>query len=81
VTLEQPSARQTFRVLTRTRTGYDDAVMHDVQLQVAETGAIVWVQTFTDEGEALAYQCEVEDDLGLLSEKAFRLKWSVPSSA
>lgn len=81
MTADGPSARQTFRVLTRTRTGYDDAVMHDVQLQVAATGAIVWAQTFTDQAEAQAYQLEVEDDLSDLSEHAFRRKWSVPSSA
>lgn len=81
MTADGPSARHIFRVLTRTRTGYDDAVMHDVQLQVADTGAIVWAQTFTDEQEAQAYQLEVEDDLSDLSERAFRRKWSVPSSA
>ena len=32
------AARNDFRVLTRTRGGYDNGVMYDVQLQVAATG-------------------------------------------
>lgn len=78
---EPASPRHTFRVLTRTRTGYDGAVMHDVQLQVAASGAIVWAQTFTDEQEADDYRAEVEEDLDELDDAAFRRKWSVPSSA
>jgi hypothetical protein len=75
------SARLNFRILTRTRTGYNDAVMHDVQLQVADTGAIVWAQTFSDWREAARYQREVEDDLDRLDEVEFREKWRVPSTA
>lgn len=75
------SPRHTFRVLTRTRTGYDGAVMHDVQLQVVASGAIVWAQTFTDEQEAEDYRTEVEQDLDDLDDAGFRRKWSVPSSA
>lgn len=81
IPLATPSARTAFRVLTRTRTGYDHAVMYDVQLQAADTGAIIWAQTFTDREEADRYQREVEDDLDDLTETAFRSKWSVPSSA
>ena len=68
------TARQDFRVLTRTRGGYDGAVMYDVQLQVAATGALVWAQTFSD-------QTQVERDLDELENDEFRRKYSVPSTA
>lgn len=75
------SPRNTFRVLTQTRTGYQDGVMYDVQLQVAATGALVWASTFTDQEEAERCREEVAGDLDELSDEAFRSKWSVPSSA
>jgi hypothetical protein len=75
------SARRQFRILTRTRSGYDDAVMYDVRLQIAATGSIVWAQTFSDEAEAERYQDEVEHDLDTMDEETFRRKWSVPSTA
>lgn len=75
------SARQDFRVLTRTRSGYDGAVMYDVQLQVAATGALVWAQTFSDQEQADTFQDELEHDLGELDNEAFRRKYSVPSTA
>ena len=75
------SPRHDFRVLTRTRSGYDGAVMFDVQLQVAATGALVWAQTFSDQDQAETFQEEVEHDLGELDNEAFRRKYSVPSSA
>lgn len=75
------SARHDFRVLTRTRSGYEGAVMFDVQLQVAATGALVWAQTFSDQEQADAFQDEIEHDLGELENEAFRRKYSVPSSA
>lgn len=75
------SPRHDFRVLTRTRSGYDGGVMFDVQLQVAATGALVWAQTFSDQEQADRFQSEVEDDLGELDNEAFRRKYSVPSSA
>lgn len=75
------SARHDFRVLTRTRGGYDGAVMYDVQLQVAATGALVWAQTFSHQEQADAFQDEVEHDLGELDNDEFRRKYSVPSSA
>lgn len=80
---EEPSRspRHDFRVLTRTRSGYDGAVMFDVQLQVAATGALVWAQTFSDQEQADAFQDEVEHDLGELDNEAFRRKYSVPSTA
>ena len=68
-------------MLTRTRTGYEGAVMYDVQLQIVATGAIVWAQTFSDEAEAKRYREDVESDLDALDETDFRRKWSVPSTA
>lgn len=73
-------ARNDFRVLTRTRGGYSDGVMYDVQLQVAATGSLVWAQTFTDQVQADEFQAEVEDDLEL-DVQEFRRKYSVPSTA
>jgi hypothetical protein len=74
------TARQDFRVLTRTRGGYDGAVMYDVQLQVAATGALVWAQTFSDQEQADRFQGEVEHDLEELDNDEFRRKYSVPST-
>ena len=73
-------ARHDFRVLTRTRGGYSDGVMYDVQLQVAATGNLVWAQTFTDQEQADDFQAEVEADLELEVDE-FRRKYSVPSTA
>ncbi len=75
------SPRQDFRVLTRTRGGYNDGVMHDVQLQIASTGALVWAQTFSDEAQAEDFLSQVESDLDDLDGDAFRRKYSVPSTA
>lgn len=77
----QRSPRHDFRVLTRTRGGYDGAVMYDVQLQVAASGAMVWAQTFSDQEQADAFQGEVEHDLTELDNEEFRRKYSVPSTA
>lgn len=74
-------ARSAFRVLTRTRSGYEGAVMYDVQLQVVSTGALVWAQTFSDQDEAERYRDDVGTDLDDLTDEEFRRKWSVPSSA
>lgn len=76
-----PPPRQRFRVLTRNRGGYDGAVMYDVQLQVADTGALVWAQTFTDQTQAEDFQAELEADLEDLDDGSFRRKYSVPSTA
>lgn len=73
-------ARNDFRVLTRTRGGYSDGVMYDVQLQVTATGNLVWAQTFTDQEQADEFQTQVEDDLELEVDE-FRRKYSVPSTA
>lgn len=73
--------RQDFRVLTRRRGGYDGAVMFDVQLQVASTGALVWAQTFSDEAQAHAFETQLDSDLDELDDVAFRRKYGVPASA
>jgi hypothetical protein len=72
--------RQDFRVLTRTRSGYEGAVMYDVQLQVAATGALVWAQTFSDESQAEEFREQLDADLDGLALDTFRRKYSVPSS-
>lgn len=77
---DQRAARNDFRVLTRTRGGYDNGVMYDVQLQVAASGNLVWAQTFTDQEQADEFQAQVEADLELDSDE-FRRKYSVPSTA
>jgi hypothetical protein len=72
--------RRDFRVLTRRRGGYDGAVMFDVQLQVAATGALVWAQTFSDEAQADAFETQLDGDLDELDDAAFRRKYGVPAS-
>lgn len=78
---DEPIARRTFRVLTRRRNAYAGAVMVDVQLQIAETGAMVWAQTFSDEDQAAQFQQEVEADLDELDDPSFRRKYGIPPSA
>jgi hypothetical protein len=73
-------ARRDFRVLTRRRGGYDGAEMYDVQLQVAATGALVWAQTFSDAGQADAFEAQLGEDLDHLDDGAFRRKYGVPAS-
>lgn len=72
-------ARRRFRVLTRTRDGYGDATMFDVQLQIAETGNLVWAQTFTDREQAETFEATLLSDLDDLDEAAFRRKYGVPA--
>ena len=72
-------ARHDFRVLTRTRGGYSDGVMYDIQLQIAATGNLVWAQTFTDQDQADEFQEQVKTDLELNGPE-FRRKYSVPST-
>ena len=74
-------ARRAFRVLTRTRGGYDGATMYDVQLQAIATGDLMWAQTFTDAAQAQAFEAELDRDLDELDDDAFRRKYGVPSSA
>jgi hypothetical protein len=75
------SPRRDFRVLTRRRGGYDGALMVDVQLQVAHSGALVWAQTFSDEGQADDFQRQLEEDLDAMDDEGFRRKYGVPASA
>ena len=77
--LAQPAC-QAFRLLTRIRTGYDGAVMYDIQLQSISTGGLVWAQTFSHEREAERYRARVEYDLEVLDEAEFRCRWGLPSS-
>ena len=76
-----PAPRTSFRILTRRRDAYDGGVMHDVQLQVASTGALVWAQTFSDEAQAREFEAQLASDLDTLDDAAFRRKYSVPTSA
>ncbi len=70
-----------FRVLTRTRGGYDGGTMYDVQLQAIASGSLVWAQTFSDQAQAQAFEHDLEHDLNELDEAAFRRKYGVPSRA
>jgi hypothetical protein len=78
--VSRTTSRRLFRVLTRVRSGYDGATMHDVQLQVAATGALVWAQTFSDQQQADEFERQVEDDLDGLDPDGFRSKYGVPST-
>jgi hypothetical protein len=73
-------ARRVFRVLTRTRGGYDGATMYDVQLQALATGNLMWAQTFTDREQASAFEASLERDLDELDDSTFRRKHGVPQS-
>ncbi len=75
------SPRRRFRVLTRTRGGYNGATMYDVQLQSALSGNLVWAQTFTDRGEAERYERALDADLDDLDDTAFRRKYNVTSQS
>lgn len=79
--MSRTTPRRQFRVLTRMRDGYDGATMHDVQLQVAATGALVWAQTFSDQQQADEFERQVEEDLDRLEPDRFRSKYGVPSTA
>lgn len=71
-------ARRVFRVLTRTRGGYDGATMYDVQLQSITSGNLVWAQTFTDQAQASEFEMTLEQDLDELDDAQFRRKYGVP---
>lgn len=78
---DEPPPRRTFRVTTRRRDAYEDAVMVDVQLQLTNSGQIVWSQSFSDTDQAEAFERELEGDLDDLDDAAFRSKYGVPPSA
>lgn len=80
MTDEPRPARRDFRVQTQQRGGYQGAVMHDVQLIVSATGAMVWAQTFTDADQAGTFLEQLEADLEDLDTTTFRERYSVPSS-
>lgn len=73
-------ARQVFRVATRRRGAYDGAEMTDVQLQLVETGALAWSQTFSDSEQAETFLARVEEDLASLDEDTFRRRHGVPTT-
>ncbi|MGH8906058.1 MAG: hypothetical protein ACRD0K_06000 [Egibacteraceae bacterium] len=72
-------ARRVFRVLTRTRSGYDGGVMYDVQLQAIATAGLLWSKTFTDAAQAQDYASTLGSDLARLTAPDFRRKYSIPS--
>ncbi|MBY5163000.1 hypothetical protein [Salsipaludibacter albus] len=73
-------ARRDFRVHTQQRGGYEGAVMHDVQLVLSSTGAIIWAQTFTDADQAAEFLEQLTGDLDTMDTETFRDRYSVPSS-
>lgn len=75
------TARSTFRVRTRTRSGYHGGMLYDVQLQSLDTGNQLWAQTFTDSREAEAFEAQVLADLSELDGAAFRRKYRVPATS
>lgn len=75
------TARRHFRALTRTRGGYNGSMMYDVQLQSIASGRLLWAQTFTHHEQAAAFEADLEADLDVLDDEAFRDKYSVPSNA
>lgn len=79
--MSEQLARRAFRVLTRTRGGYDGGTMYDVQLQAVGSGSLLWAQTFTDQQQAQEFEHTLERDLDDLDDAAFRRKYRVPSSA
>ena len=74
-------ARRHFRILRRTRGGYNGSTMYDVQLQSTDSGQLVWAQTFTDHDQAERFGNGVDADLALLDDAAFRQKYGVLSGA
>ena len=78
---DERSPRRDFRVLTRRRTGYEGALIVDIQLQIAATGALVWSRSFSDEQQADELEAELQQDLDQLDADAFRRKHGVPASA
>lgn len=63
------------------RDAYNGGTMFDVQLQVTDTGNLVWSQTFSDQREAEEFEATLEADLDELDDAAFRRKYGVPSRA
>lgn len=74
-------ARRRFRVLTRMRDGYGGGTMFDVQLQAADSGNLLWAQTFTDKAQAEEFEASLQSDLDDLDDGAFRRKYGVPAGA
>lgn len=79
--MSEESARRKFRVMTRTRGGYNGSTMYDVQLQSIASGQLLWAQTFTDRDQATTFERDLEHDLDDLPDADFRRKHGVPSTA
>ena len=73
-------ARRRFRVLTRTRGGYNGSTMYDVQLQSVDSGQLLWARTFTDREQAEQFEAAMDADLDL-ADPEFRRKHGVPSGS
>lgn len=74
-------ARRNFRALTRTRGGYNDSMMYDVQLQSVTSGQLLWAQTFTHQEQAETFEETLERDLDELDDAEFRRKYGIPSAS
>lgn len=72
-------ARRAFRVAVQRRTTPAGAVFVDVQLVARGTGRMVWAWTFTDAELADDLERELEHDLDVLDERAFRRRHRVTS--
>lgn len=71
-------ARRNFRVLTRTRGGYNGSTMYDVQLQSVDSGQLLWARTFTDRQQADEFEHALDTDLDM-ADTEFRRKYGVPA--
>lgn len=72
-------ARSSFRVRTRTRRGYDGAVLHDVHLEGLHDGRVAWTRTFTHADEAAQLAAALHEDLQRLDPRTFaRLHGALP---
>ena len=77
--MSENSPRRHFRVLTRTRGGYNGSTMYDVQLQATSSGNLVWAQTFTNREQAEEYERKLDSDLDEMDDPTFRRKYNVTS--
>ena len=77
--MSENSPRRHFRVLTRTRGGYNGSTMYDVQLQATSSGSLVWAQTFTNRDQAEEFERKLDSDLDEMDDPAFRRKYNVTS--
>ena len=74
-------AHRAFRILTRTRGGWNGSTLYDVQLQSIASGQLVWARTFADHDEAARFRRAVHDELTSLDERVFRDRYRILSPA